>query len=672
MSDLYLKVTNDIKEDVVLCYIYSNTGACYGLKYSPNNTNQLSIVVLNSRQTEVETEQTGAENHKLSKDDLIHIYTDSSQGLGVFFVSSIHNGIESNYPSPFVLQAKDGYGRVDFDNEPFSFAGIKVNNFSEFSNSITEISSYEYESKVNSSESSSINATNLEESKTETEVLSSVVTNSTATTISTSSTPLNEKSNGKMITWIVIAIAIIAAVFFVFIKFNVMNKLLKILKETQHNHTSNRKSQALISANYVECSIINQSNCPENKKLLAHSLFNEDFEMNMDVKLAIYSDFTYYRDQNASKIKYQKTYSSTNIPNTPFIISITHDWKLVIAKHNNSESITLNIFDINYINKTKMDINEIYKFLSNNIKGFVYDSNETNTPASCFFRLLNKLMEAYKKKDYGRDSRIKSISDKFSQNKSIWNDFFKEQMPAQIYDAIVIISELFFMKKFNVNNSNKWERLIDELRSIKDEIDNRIKIENEKTLSYDSTTALVQPSPSVNNQNYFSNENVVSHAISSSSDSQSQFGAIQTEDAPISKPVQQSVRIIQPTGNYNDVITMYKDASRYFNSKIPPDFCKPASDVTAYHIATPYKLTMISNKSRPAIPEFILIGINLYPNPFRFKNGIIKGDDINRIILDEVYEINRTYTGTISQITPAKVDLSNMTVIEKGKIIFVD
>ncbi|MDE6784879.1 MAG: hypothetical protein K2J26_05860, partial [Ruminococcus sp.] len=366
MSDLYLKVTNDINEDVLLCYIYSNTGACYGLKYSPDSVNQLSVVVLNSRQTEIESEQTGAENHPLSKDDLIHIYIEPSQGIGGFLVSSIHNGVEVSYPSLFILQAKDGSGRVDFDSEPFSFAGLKSNNFSESSNSITKISSDEYESKLSSTEQSSENETNTSEDQeavegeTCSQESSALVTNSITTTTTALSHPAHEKSNGKIIIGIVIIVAMISAIVFLLIKLNAKNKVGKGSKR-KRNHTANNMPQAPIDTNFIDCQIINQSICCDNKRLLAHSLFKgEDFERIVDVKLASYNDFEYYRDQNASRIKYRKLYSSAKVPESEFIIGMTNDWELVIAQHNNHLSITLDIFNTFYLEKTERSIEWIY------------------------------------------------------------------------------------------------------------------------------------------------------------------------------------------------------------------------------------------------------------------------------------------------------------------------
>lgn len=684
MSDLYLKVTNDINEDVLLCYIYSNTGACYGLKYSPNDTNQLSIVVLNSRQTAVESEQNGAESHKLYKDDLVHIYTDTSQGIGRFLVSSIHNGEESGYPSPFVLQAKEGIGRVDFDNEPFSFAGLKITNFSETSNTITEITSYEYESKINISESSfeeessqrneegsekNIKQPSSEENEDSTKTSESTFALTTVSTVSNDDS--HSSFNGKPFIIGAMILTVVLAVLLTIKKLGIIYKISNLIRKDKNNNKHTAVVPSKISVEFIECQVINQSYHRDNKKLLSHSLFKrEDSERDFDIKLAQFKDYEYYRDQNGLKVKYRKLYSTAKFHDSAFIIAMTKEWELVIAQHNSPTSLTLDVFNENYLLKVGMGINGVCQFLSDNIREYQYDQTDINAPASSFFRLLSILISQYAKDVYANDSRIASIRKDFLVNKSKWDELFKKEIPSKANEAVITISELFFMKNISTREiSFKWEELVSSLQAIKRDIDSRIQVEIDNARIQPQSLSTRPQSTS------YVNQNPTAVNVTSFSPSITSASSLPPQHNVIIDPVQHYVP--PPTSQLqsdtlSSVGEMYVDAARYFSNKIPPDFCKPASDVTAYHITSPYKLTIISNKSRPAIPEFILIGNNLFPNPYRFKNGIIKVDEINRIILDAVFDIDRRSTGTIKHIKPAKVNLDDMIVVEKGCISFTD
>ncbi|MDE6785224.1 MAG: hypothetical protein K2J26_07630, partial [Ruminococcus sp.] len=305
-----------------------------------------------------------------------------------------------------------------------------------------------------------------------------------------------------------------------------------------------------------------------------------------------------------------------------------------------------------------------YEFLSKHIKDYQYNSTDKDTYASSFFRLLNILTnQQYKNDENAYDTQINSFKNELTNNKSKWDACFKKQLPTRTKDALITIFELFYMKDIAKREKNdKWEHLKITLQAIRIEINNRIKEAEEQARI--SAAQLTQPTTPPNNNN----ENMAAQPTSQTYRPQSKSTTSSSMSAQL--PVQQTVANAQHKETHDDVIKMYMDVAGYFGNGTYPDFCKPTSDVTAFRITNPYRLNMVADKSRPTLPEFILIGNNLYPNPYKFRNGLIKGDEINRIILEEVYELNRTSTGTISQIIPAKVDLCSMTITEKGKIIF--
>lgn len=671
MSDLYLKITNDIKEDVLLCYIYSNTGACYGVKYSPNNS-QLSVVILNSRQTSIESEQSGSEIHQLFKDDLVHIYTDTTAGPGKFLVSSIHNNEEVAVPSPFILQAKNDEQRVDFDSDPFSFAGLSIDELQDV-NIITEISEDEYYSRILTSEIISTTTDEVIISSTDNDSEATLDTSSTSDHVSESLIsesnsdvlPEQNKPNGGKGVFGVLGIVILLTVAFVLLaKKGTLKSFKQRIRDHKGNINANHPKYNDTSSISSEYSIVKQTYL-SNKALLAHSLIkNEDLERTMNIMLTRYKECIYYKNQSASKIICSHSSSLQVVPNTPFIIAMTVDWELVVAQHGSNNTIKMDVFNEMYLMNNNFDLDKILSFLSSNITNYQYNNDAQKTPASAFFSLLCVLLNRYQNDVMSSDTRVKSILREFDTNADKWNCYFVNKLPKSTKEAIIRIAELIFMKSIATREiSGRWEDMVECLSSIKNEMDDRHKeatsaLENTQLLSSttQNTPTVVRPS---------SQDSASNCPMAVCDTTKPQQTTTRTNYVTV-----RSQMDAQQVGNSatQSILSMYTDAMQYFKSQIPPDFCKPASDVTAYHITTPYKLVKIENKSRPAIPEFILIGVNLYPNPYRYKNGIIKTEEINRLILDSIFDLSQKTTGMITHISPATVDLSRMVIVEKGRI----
>ena len=672
MSDLYLKITNEITEDVLLSYIYSDTGACYGLKYSPKKA-QLSVVVLNSRQTAIESEQSGPEVHELSKDDLVHIYTDGAADFGKFLVSSIHNNEEVAVPSPFVLQAKNDEERVGFDKEPFSIAGLSIDELKD-ANIITEISEDEYDSRISISETTlltvqdetAIGSTYSNNEKTEN--VSSTSEHFSESSISESTSEILPKqrhaTGGKGIVYALGLVVSLVFVFIILVRKRGLRNFKRRLRERRNTVDINNHKCNDASSMSTEYTIVKHSYL-SNKMLLAHSLSkNEDLERTMNIKLARYNECIYYRNQSATKIICSHTSSSQAVPNTPFIIAMTVNWELVVAQHSSNNTITLDVFNEMYLINNRYDLDKVFSFLSSNITSFQYNSTSYNAPASTFFSLLSVLLNRYQHEVMANDTRVKSVLREYDTNVDKWNRFFTDKLPKSTKAAIIKIAELIFMKGIATREiSDRWEDMIECLSSIKNEINDRQEESIPPSDGAQLMAATSQDNPTVVISN--PQKDAINYSGTLPNNTTSQQLTSRANYTPSTSHI-----VDQQDNNapVQQILSMYTDAVQYFKNKILPDFCKPSSDVTAYHITAPYKLVKIENKSRPAIPEFILIGVNLYPNPYRYKNGIIKTEEINRLILDSIFDLSQKTTGTIMNISPAIVDLSRMVIVEKGRI----
>ena len=415
----------------------------------------------------------------------------------------------------------------------------------------------------------------------------------------------------------------------------------------------------------TEYSIVKHSYL-SNKTLLAHSLIkNEDLERTMNIKLARYNECIYYKNQSATKIICSHPSSSQAVLNTPFIIAMTVDWELVIAQHSSNNTITIDVFNEMYLMNNSYDLDKVFSFLSSNITSFQYNHNSYNTPASTFISLLSVLLDRYQHEVMANDTRVISVLREYDTNVDKWNRLFTDKLPKSTKAAIIKIAELIFMKGIATREiSDRWEDMVEYLSSIKNEINDR---QEESILPSDNTQLMAATSQDIlpmalSNPQY----DINNHSEILPNNTASQQPTSRANYAPSSSHIvdQQD----NPPTHTQQILFMYTDAVQYFNNKIQPDFCKPSSDVTAYHITSPYKLVKIENKSRPAIPEFILIGVNLYPNPYRYKNGIIKTEEINRLSLDSIFDLSKKTTGTITHISPAIVDLSRMVIVEKGRI----
>lgn len=646
VSDLYLKVTNDIQEDFLICYVYTD-GLCYGLKYSPDEA-KLCVVELNSKRTRITSEQSnGAETLDLpiKKDNVIHIYKDESV-TGKFYVSYINETGEKC--REFFLENIENKKPV-LEEEAFEFADVAIDvansdviSLGSEINFLTSINSGEYSSKLAQESTSQTTEQTTSEISTDTpettEQLSSEENAENAhesgtadvsiTTVATTTNKNNSSFNGvPFIIGGAALVVVIAAVFV--IKKLTGEKQKTTITKTWKDH-------------FIDCQFINQSNIRSSKKLLAHSLFKtEDSGRNsdFDIKLAELEGYKYYKAQSTGIIKYQKPTSrldSTYYISYPFIIAMSDSWNLVIAKHNDAKSITLDIFNKNYILKMQMDFEQLCLFLGYYIEKYEYDRD---FPAYSFLRVLNILCSHYSNSDYAADSRINIFRENLSNKRSEWDKTFKTKLPPEVFNAVIIIAELYIMKNTAAKNSDKdskWEELIGLLQGINKYVD--------AELSKPNFPEPGPPGPIV-------------------------YPLPPKPDPP--EPDYPKPKLTLAEQLYEH----YENLDDFLENKLPAySYCRPSDDVLTYLNTSPYTIINFLDKRKKTTPEFLLLGNNkIVPNPYRFRNGIIRTEDIKKgMLLKDVFDFDSTpaSTGKIKEIIPAEIDKSTMAVIQKGRIVF--